>query len=105
MTIPFFSCRACAASPGPGAMASGARSIGAAMRLKVCRVRTPTRWEGRAAGSNARLSPDASRGLRLPLRLQSGQDAPRMLDSRANILLACALSALAGYVDGIGFLH
>ena len=28
-----------------------------------------------------------------------------MLDSRANILLACALSALAGYVDGIGFLH
>ena len=28
-----------------------------------------------------------------------------MLDSRNNILLACALSALAGYVDGIGFLH
>jgi uncharacterized membrane protein YoaK (UPF0700 family) len=28
-----------------------------------------------------------------------------MLNSRANILLACALSALAGYVDGIGFLH
>ena len=28
-----------------------------------------------------------------------------MLDSRANILLACVLSALAGYVDGIGFLH
>jgi uncharacterized membrane protein YoaK (UPF0700 family) len=28
-----------------------------------------------------------------------------MLDSRANLLLACALSALAGYVDGIGFLH
>jgi uncharacterized membrane protein YoaK (UPF0700 family) len=28
-----------------------------------------------------------------------------MLDSRANILLACALSAIAGYVDGIGFLH
>ena len=28
-----------------------------------------------------------------------------MLDSRANIALACALSALAGYVDGIGFLH
>jgi uncharacterized membrane protein YoaK (UPF0700 family) len=28
-----------------------------------------------------------------------------MLDSRQNILLACALSALAGYVDGIGFLH
>jgi len=28
-----------------------------------------------------------------------------MLDSRANILLACALSAVAGYVDGIGFLH
>jgi uncharacterized membrane protein YoaK (UPF0700 family) len=28
-----------------------------------------------------------------------------MLDTRANILLACALSALAGYVDGIGFLH
>jgi uncharacterized membrane protein YoaK (UPF0700 family) len=28
-----------------------------------------------------------------------------MLDSRRNILLACALSALAGYVDGIGFLQ
>ena len=28
-----------------------------------------------------------------------------MLDSRANILLACALSALAGYADGIGYLH
>jgi len=28
-----------------------------------------------------------------------------MLDSRASTLLACALSALAGYVDGIGFLH
>jgi uncharacterized membrane protein YoaK (UPF0700 family) len=28
-----------------------------------------------------------------------------MLDTRRNILLACALSALAGYVDGIGFLQ
>jgi uncharacterized membrane protein YoaK (UPF0700 family) len=28
-----------------------------------------------------------------------------MLDSSRNIILACALSALAGYVDGIGFLH
>jgi uncharacterized membrane protein YoaK (UPF0700 family) len=28
-----------------------------------------------------------------------------MLDSRRNISLACALSALAGYVDGIGFLQ
>src|SRR3954452_8996344 len=28
-----------------------------------------------------------------------------MLNSRGNIALACALSALAGYVDGIGFLH
>jgi uncharacterized membrane protein YoaK (UPF0700 family) len=28
-----------------------------------------------------------------------------MLDSRRNIALACALSAIAGYVDGIGFLH
>jgi uncharacterized membrane protein YoaK (UPF0700 family) len=28
-----------------------------------------------------------------------------MLDTRRNISLACALSALAGYVDGIGFLH
>jgi uncharacterized membrane protein YoaK (UPF0700 family) len=28
-----------------------------------------------------------------------------MLDSRRNILLACALSALAGYVDAVGFLH
>jgi len=28
-----------------------------------------------------------------------------MLDSRRNLLLACALSALAGFVDGIGFLH
>ena len=30
---------------------------------------------------------------------------PTMLDSRRNVILACALSALAGYVDGIGFLH
>ena len=28
-----------------------------------------------------------------------------MLDSRGNIALACALSALAGYVDSIGYLH
>jgi len=28
-----------------------------------------------------------------------------MLDSRRNISLACALAALAGYVDAIGFLH
>jgi uncharacterized membrane protein YoaK (UPF0700 family) len=28
-----------------------------------------------------------------------------MLDSRGNVVLACALSALAGYVDGIGFIH
>lgn len=28
-----------------------------------------------------------------------------MLESRRNLALACTLSALAGYVDGIGFLH
>jgi uncharacterized membrane protein YoaK (UPF0700 family) len=28
-----------------------------------------------------------------------------MLDSRRNVALACALSALAGYVDAIGFLR
>jgi uncharacterized membrane protein YoaK (UPF0700 family) len=28
-----------------------------------------------------------------------------LLDSRRNLALACALSALAGYVDSIGFLH
>lgn len=28
-----------------------------------------------------------------------------MLEQRRNLALACALSALAGYVDGIGFLH
>src|SRR5437667_12686108 len=28
-----------------------------------------------------------------------------MLDSSRTVLLACALSALAGYVDAIGFLH
>lgn len=28
-----------------------------------------------------------------------------MLDTKGNIALACALSALAGYVDGIGFIH
>lgn len=28
-----------------------------------------------------------------------------MLDTRGNIALACALSALAGYIDGIGFIH
>jgi uncharacterized membrane protein YoaK (UPF0700 family) len=31
--------------------------------------------------------------------------ARTMLDSHRNIALACALSALAGYVDSIGFLH
>ena len=28
-----------------------------------------------------------------------------MLEQRRNLALACALSALAGYVDGVGFLH
>jgi len=28
-----------------------------------------------------------------------------VLDSRRNLALACTLSALAGYVDGVGFLH
>jgi uncharacterized membrane protein YoaK (UPF0700 family) len=28
-----------------------------------------------------------------------------MLNSRKNLLLACGLSGLAGYVDGIGFIH
>ncbi|WP_280975533.1 MULTISPECIES: DUF1275 family protein [unclassified Bradyrhizobium] len=28
-----------------------------------------------------------------------------MLESRRNLVLACALSGLAGYVDGIGYLH
>jgi uncharacterized membrane protein YoaK (UPF0700 family) len=28
-----------------------------------------------------------------------------MLDSRRNVIMACALSALAGYVDAVGFLH
>jgi uncharacterized membrane protein YoaK (UPF0700 family) len=28
-----------------------------------------------------------------------------VLDTRRNLALACALSALAGYVDGVGFLH
>jgi uncharacterized membrane protein YoaK (UPF0700 family) len=28
-----------------------------------------------------------------------------ILESRRNLALACALSAIAGYVDGIGFLH
>jgi uncharacterized membrane protein YoaK (UPF0700 family) len=28
-----------------------------------------------------------------------------VLESRRNLALACALSALAGYVDGVGFLH
>ncbi|WP_407170604.1 YoaK family protein [Bradyrhizobium sp. ORS 111] len=28
-----------------------------------------------------------------------------MLESRRNVMLACALSGLAGYVDGIGYLH
>src|ERR1700712_620485 len=30
---------------------------------------------------------------------------PMILASRHDIALACALSALAGYVDGVGFLH
>ena len=35
----------------------------------------------------------------------SHDEVHAMLDSRRNVALACALSALAGYVDGIGFLH
>src|SRR5262245_12698948 len=41
----------------------------------------------------------------LPLCLPGRQDATRMLDSRANIVLASALSSLSGYVDAIVFLH
>jgi uncharacterized membrane protein YoaK (UPF0700 family) len=41
-----------------------------------------------------------SRGRRASERLFD-----EMLDTRRNVVLACALSALAGYVDGIGFLH
>lgn len=44
--------------------------------------------------------------------LESGSDSVRsattprpVLSSRRNLALACSLSALAGYVDGIGFLH
>jgi uncharacterized membrane protein YoaK (UPF0700 family) len=33
------------------------------------------------------------------------EDLVSMLNSRRNVSLACALSALAGYVDGIGFIH
>jgi uncharacterized membrane protein YoaK (UPF0700 family) len=35
----------------------------------------------------------------------AGLVSKAMLDSSRNIALACALSALAGYVDAIGFLH
>jgi uncharacterized membrane protein YoaK (UPF0700 family) len=28
-----------------------------------------------------------------------------VLESHRNLALACTLSALAGYVDGVGFLH
>jgi len=38
------------------------------------------------------------------MSLQNGSRSA-MLDSRRNVLLACALSALAGYVDAIGFLN
>src|SRR5689334_8967098 len=51
------------------------------------------------------LLPQGEKEDRLPLHVRGGHDAPCMLDSRQNILLACALSALAGYVDGIGLLH
>jgi uncharacterized membrane protein YoaK (UPF0700 family) len=40
--------------------------------------------------------------------LSRGMASPQddaMLNSRRNVALACALSALAGYVDGIGFIH
>jgi uncharacterized membrane protein YoaK (UPF0700 family) len=58
-----------------------------------------------------RLSRMQNAGLALTpplLNKVCGRSGPRgraMLDKRANIALACALSALAGYVDGIGFLH
>src|ERR1700686_953118 len=35
----------------------------------------------------------------------AGLVSKAMLDSRRNVALACALSALAGYVDAIGFIH
>jgi uncharacterized membrane protein YoaK (UPF0700 family) len=35
----------------------------------------------------------------------SGKSPRPVLSSRRNLALACSLSALAGYVDGIGFLH
>lgn len=28
-----------------------------------------------------------------------------MLNSRGNVVMACVLSSLAGYIDGIGFIH
>jgi uncharacterized membrane protein YoaK (UPF0700 family) len=37
--------------------------------------------------------------------IQAGKTPRPVLSSRRNLALACSLSALAGYVDGIGFLH
>lgn len=37
--------------------------------------------------------------------MRTGATPKPVLSSRRNLALACSLSALAGYVDGIGFLH
>jgi uncharacterized membrane protein YoaK (UPF0700 family) len=56
--------------------------------------------------------PARAKKMRQSKNLEPGSDSiktgtiPRpVLSSRRNLALACALSALAGYVDGIGFLH
>src|SRR5712672_1621821 len=59
----------------------------------------------RSTNPSASHAPFSSRPICSTLSRRHGDGTWGMLDSRRNIVLACALSGLAGYVDGIGFLH
>jgi uncharacterized membrane protein YoaK (UPF0700 family) len=48
---------------------------------------------------------DAETSVPTSTSLKRVRSRSTMLDSHRNVALACALSALAGYVDAVGFLH
>src|ERR1700692_803351 len=64
--------------------------------IKSCRTQCRRRYSGRAS-QPGRFREHCGFAGQVVFRT--------MLDTSRNISLACALSALAGYVDAIGFLH